>query len=779
MKNTEKKRIPFRLIGGSRQMLISTGEDLRRVAELDVAYWAMTGTQTESMICDPEFLTALDTDKNKRVRCDEVKAALQWIFARLKDLTGFEKRSDSIRLDSIDRDSADGKVMYDSILVALKNLGCDNVAEITLAQISDHQKIVSAALQNGDGVIPPEPVEKDSPLVADCIRAIMKLIGSRKDLSGIDGIDKGALDSFEKQAAGYLAWRAEYEAAPEKMLPYGERTGKLYAAMQAIADKTDAFFRSAATLRFGNLTRGGTGTLVYDPLEPDTVNSFLEKSPIANPAETAELINGSDTVNPLWMDKVSAFFDAFTDASGKKVEKLDRAAWNGLKAQLAPYGSWSAKKNTNIFDGFDEAKLKSYAAENVYAAIGKLIENDIAVSSDLANCQNVRKLILFQKYMLDFLNNFVCLHNLFDPELPSMIQMGKLVMDGRLFTLCTLVPNVAEHKKIVMQSDICVMYIDITRGSGADFKTMKLAVAVTSGHVRNIFVGKCGVFYAEDGTVWDAKIFDFVKQPVSIPEAIREPFYKFAEFLQKQADKFFSTKSKTYETNVANNIQSHAQPAPAKPAPAPAAAPGGMSGPMMLMSGGIGIAAIGSAFAFMAKSLQGISFSTVLAVLLGIMLIFGGPIIMIALIKLFNRNLSRFFEANGYAFNMKIRLSLKMGRFFTYVPKIPFSMLVMPECLHNMFAAKKRRSTFWIKLVVWLLVLVLLTGGFMYWKYPATLKKIFGMGGDGETPPAAETVLPPKAETKPAVNAVKPGVVNSRQGTVVPPAKKPEQVPEK
>ena len=795
MSKAKKQRVPFRLIGGSRQMLIAKGEDLRVIASMDVAHWAMTGTQTDSLVCNKDFLAAMDTDQNSRIRCDEVKAALNWIFARLKDLSGFDRKSDSIRLADLNLDTAEGKTMYDAIQVALANLGCPDAKEISFSQISDHEKLVSAALQNGDGVIPPEPVEKDDPLAADCIRSIMKLTGSKKDLSGADGIDKELLAKFEKLAADYLVWISEYDAAPEKMLPYGEKTGALFNAMTAIADKTDSFFRSAATLRFGNISRGASDTLAYDPLAPETVSNFLEKSPIANPAETAELVRGSDTLNPLWREKVNAFFDALDAAEGSPVAKLDVDSWNALKAKLAPYGGWSSRKNTDIFDAFDRNQLRSYAEKNVYAVLYKLIENDVAVSTDLANCKEVRKLILFQQYMMDFLNNFVCLHNLFDPDLPSMIQVGKLVMDGRMFTLCTLVPNVAEHKKIVMESDICVMYLDVVRKTGADQKSMKIAVAVTSGHVRNIFIGKCGVFYTEDGAVWDAKIFDFVRQPVSVSEAIKEPFYKFAEFIQRQADKLFATRSKQYESNVSNSIQAHAQPA-GKPAPPPAAVPGapGAGGPMMLLSGGLGIAALGSAFAFIASSLQGISFSTVMAVLLGIMLIFGGPIILISLIKLFNRNLSRFFEANGNAINMKMRLSLKMGRFFTFVPKVPFSMLVMPEFFYNSMAEKQRGMNIWLKLTIWLLVLLLLTGGIIYWKFPGLVDKVFG---DEEEEVCAEKVVckekkceqktedcAKKPESKPAVKdtakpEVKPAVNASAPAKAPAPEKKPSSAPQK
>ena len=91
----------------------------------------------------------------------------------------------------------------------------------------------------------------------------------------------------------------------------------------------------------------------------------------------------------------------------------------------------------------------------------------------------------------------------------------------------------------------------------------------------------------------------------------------------------------------------------------------------MLMGGGIGLAAIGSSVAFIAKSLQNISILNVLAVLLGIIVIFGGPLVVISLVKLFRRDLSRFLEAEGCAVNLRMRLSHRMGKIFSFRPQFP------------------------------------------------------------------------------------------------------------
>ncbi|MBQ9772102.1 MAG: polysaccharide biosynthesis protein, partial [Lentisphaeria bacterium] len=127
-------------------------------------------------------------------------------------------------------------------------------------------------------------------------------------------------------------------------------------------------------------------------------------------------------------------------------------------------------------------------------------------------------------------------------------------MDGRHYTLSCKVNDIAAHKKIIQRSNICVMYIALTTGMPDAVKTMNLAVAITSGTMRDIFIGRTGVFIGKDGTEWDAKVVDFVQQPVSLGEAIQMPFIRFGEFLEKQADRFFSSKSKTMETSVASDL---------------------------------------------------------------------------------------------------------------------------------------------------------------------------------------------------------------------------------
>ena len=668
-----KGNMRFRRLGGSYQLMIETAEDLQNVLELNVAHWAVTSIKINSMICDSAFLETLDSGKNGRIRADEVQAALRWLLSYYKDVSDIVAGADHLTLSKLNPENPAARLIQESVRVAQRNLNLPDSDTITMNELNDHANIISNALQNGDGVIPPDPVESLDPEAAACIRDIMKRVGSHPDVSGVPGVSQEDLDTYESLAKTYLAWIDRKEQDARTLFPFGDHTASFYAAFQTVEEAVDAFFRSCETLNYTAAGEAKLQTVVhtFDPLNAASVDAFLDQSVIAEVNREC-VLRLDQRVNPVWRDRLTAFFQA-QEQCGLDGKSLSLAEWIALRRNLAPYGAWIASKNTLIFDGAELDCIRAWMNSGVCGRIRELMKADVAVAKNLDGCGEARKLLLYQKDMMEFLNNFVCMHKLFENEAKSMIQVGILVMDGRQFTLCTLVHNIAEHKAIAVRSNICVMYLDIATEGGSAVKSMKVAVAVTSGHMRNLFIGKSGIFYTRDGSVWDAKVIDFIQQPVSIGEALCAPFLKFGEFMQKQADKFFSTKSKSYETNISNVVDKTASAPPGQivPVPAPAAAPaaapaGNASNPMMLMGGGIGIAAIGSAFAFIAKSLSGMSFWTVFSILMGILLIFGGPMILSSMLKLFRRNLAVFLEANGYALNRQMRMSIKMGRIFTF-----------------------------------------------------------------------------------------------------------------
>ena len=670
MGDAEKKqeeRMEFRRIGGSCQPMIRNAGDLRRLLELDEAHWALNSVGIAALQGDPQFYRFLDEDGNGQIRSDEVKRAVGWFLSRLKEFSGFERQSDVLELDAIDDSTPAGMELRDAARLVLANLGCGNDKELSLEQIRNDRQIVACALRNGDGVIPPEAAE--TPETTGLAAAVIRYAGSVKDVSGADGANEAMLDQFLAAATAFLEWTDAPAKDPALLLPFGSDTVAGYARFTALEKELDNYFLACGIRRFRPRAAGESAKTetAVDPFDPQAVHDFFTTAPVAEPRPDGTL-DFAGKLNPLKAEPLSGFPElAWAHEFFQKETVLTAAEWKRLKERFAPYAEWLASKPNSIFDGCDPEQLQRWTSEEAVGALRKMIAADLAAAPRIEACERLHKLILFQRYLRGFLNNFVNLSCLFNPGEPSPLQAGKLVMDGRCFTLVSIVANPAEHKSVVQLSDICVIYLDAASGKAGAAPPLKLAAAITSGNIRNFFPNKHGLFFSADGEVRDAKITEIIRQPVSVSEALRMPFYKCGEFIGNQAGRLFSEKSAATQKQLATDFNAAASGKAAELRPAVA------SGPMLLMGGGIGLAALGSAIAFIVKSLANISIWNILAVLAGIVLVFGGPVVAISLVKLYRRNLSRFLEANGCAVNRPMRLTRRMGAIFSFVPPVPKS----------------------------------------------------------------------------------------------------------
>lgn len=680
----------FRRIGGAGQLALRDIDDLPHVLELDEAHWALTGIDIDFLRTDRQFLDFIDEDHNGIIQADEVKRAVAWFLAHIRPEARPELGSPELRLDSIDVSAPEGAALFAAARVVLRNLGIPDSPVLSLSQIRNDDGILSNACCNGDGVITPGCFTGDcregasaipeNPHLAEIVSRIMEIIGSCRDLTGAEGINRELLDSFRSGAEQYLSWYEAPENRPEQLRPCGERTADFAAAVENLQERIDRYFLHCAALDFlpGLSCRPPLVEGDGDLPESAPMQELLEKLPIATPRPD-RVLDFSAPLNPLYEKELHALAAHPAMAEFLTGSVLSEAMWRRLTSLLAPCLEWKNAEPDKAYEKIEPAILKQWLTDGSLEELRRRIDEDLTIARELTAYHSLIKLTLFQQYLLEFLNNYVSLGALFNPRAASMLQTGKLVMDGRHYTFATPVKNLAEHKRIATMSDICVLYVEATTGRTENARRMTLAVAVTSGNIRNLFIGKHGIFYAVDGSVWDARIIDLIQQPVSISEALKMPFFRFGEFVARLADRFFSTKSTEVQKTLEKTITTGAVLTP--PAPAPAAKPQtpAVSGSMMLMGGGIGIAAIGSSVAFIIKSLQNISILNVLAVLLGIILIFGGPMVVISLVKLYRRNISRFLEANSCAVNRPMRLSRKLGLVFTFAPPLPRAGLLKED----------------------------------------------------------------------------------------------------
>lgn len=725
----EDKKIPkFERIGGSLQPNITKGEDLAKLLELDPAHWAVTSIDTTKYSCDPEFLEFLDTDRNGKIRVDEIKNILRWVLPRMKNFQGFEKGSTELVFADLDQNTPEGLAIYNSAKFAMQNAGMPEADRITLADIRDHQKLLAYGLSNGDGVVPPEQICVEE--LSIFANQVMTLGGKVKDISGADGIDAGIVAAFAGNATKFLAWKKAPSENPA-IFARGADTPALYGKFISVKEKVDEYFKLCQVIALAD----GNSTLTASALDPMNIASmenFMKNAPIAKAVAAEELdLNGN--LNPAWKGALEGFFNAFVPE--KSVITI--ADWKEITAILTPYGSWINSKPCAIFDAMDDAalaKLQQDLDNGMTGKLEELIALDKSSGENVLCFSQVRKLILLQQNLMEFLNNYVSLKALFTSDRQAMLQHGELIMDGRHFSLVTPLTNIAEHKKLAGKCYICVMYIETVSGVGAAMKKLNYAVAVTSGDMNNLFVGKYGIFITGNGTVCDAKVVDYIQQPVSFSEALKMPFFKFGEMVGKQIDKFFSARSKEVESGVTKSFTDAQKYTPADPkgAPKPPAQTPAVSGSMMLMGGGLGIAAIGSSFAFMAQAMKNVSVWNVLLVFLCVILIFSGPLVIMSLIKLYRRSISSFLEAGGVAINKRMRLTRKMGAIFTRNPHIPLKNFINSQDVVNgafdkLIPGQAGKSLF--RKVVFILIFLLILCGiatFIFYKVcPEKFGKLF------------------------------------------------------
>ncbi|MDP8216132.1 MAG: hypothetical protein P9L98_02275 [Candidatus Kaelpia imicola] len=282
-----------------------------------------------------------------------------------------------------------------------------------------------------------------------------------------------------------------------------------------------------------------------------------------------------------------------------------------------------------------------------------MIAKDLAAADDLNQIHNLEKLILYQRWLMELANNFVSFKNLYSPQNRSLLEMGRLVIDGREMTFTMKVQDRSIHKKIAGNSYIYLLYLEITGRQEKDIR-FEIVAAVTSGNTGRLRIGKRGIFFTIDGIEWDAEIVDIVENPISLWESVRAPFKQITDLVKKQIDKFSKSRQDKLETAISSPSGS------------------GIARDLLL-GGGIAIAALGSSFAYITKAFSQVKLVHILGMLVGLAIVVILPGMIIGFTKIGKRDMSVLLEASGWAVNVQIRLNAALGRLFTHTPRLPKS----------------------------------------------------------------------------------------------------------
>ncbi|MFA7229738.1 MAG: hypothetical protein WC071_00570 [Victivallaceae bacterium] len=643
-------KIVFQNIGGSFQYLVNSPQDLKEIITLDPALWTALNAPLDCLNGDRKFLEYLDADCNNMIRVDEVKNAVIWLFDVLKSPELLNDKSPAINISCLNQDSEAGKTLFDFTGSQLTDVLENGI--LNLDKLSKKIVEVSSGPIKGDGIITLETAGEKSP-ACPLIKDLITVTGGIKNAAGQNGVNLESLDKFVADAKAFLEW----EKNTEKPSLKNTDPAQIYPAFSGIKQKIDEYFNFCELVRIDSANnarfKSEADTLPsLDINDRTAVEAAIKDAPLAHP-DAKMILNLKEGINPFYQDAVAQFAEVFTLSS------LEIKTWQNLKTGMAPYEDYLSKAEGDKTGSLGSDKLEAYINGQEIEALRKLLDADGALGSTISNLKALEKLILFKQYIITFVNNFVNFSELFNPATRSMIQAGSLVMDGRHFDLSLKIKDINIHKKMAANSNLCMIYLELKQKKDGIEKTVNAVAAITSGCVFRIYQGKPGVFIDSEGKYWNATVIDFVNGPISFWQSVLLPFKKLIDIISDRTQKLasFDNIGKTLETDLkagSGKISS-----------------GLSAGSILVLCGGVGVAAIGSSVAYIIKSLEKVSWLKITAGLFIIALIILLPPVISALRKLRRRNLGMFMEAAGWAVNLTMRLNARVSGIFTYPSHYP------------------------------------------------------------------------------------------------------------
>lgn len=132
-------------IGGITRIHIGSGEDIAHLSELDIKKWTVLSCPVKGLEIDEASLKYMDTNNDGAIHVNEVIEVAQWLTRVLKDKEFILEGKDTLPLDLLNQEDADGKALYDTAQKILKELGKPDAKEISLA---DSSSCLAAFLKN-------------------------------------------------------------------------------------------------------------------------------------------------------------------------------------------------------------------------------------------------------------------------------------------------------------------------------------------------------------------------------------------------------------------------------------------------------------------------------------------------------------------------------------------------------------------------------------------------------------------------------------------------------
>jgi hypothetical protein len=673
--------------GGFDQVRLDTGDDLLALDQLDQKLWVALACPTEGLEFDRKTLDLIDADKDGRIRAPELCAAVKWAGALLKDPGDLVKSSPSLALSAINAETDEGKRLLASAKQILKDLGKKGTKEITLEDTADTAKIFGKTKFNGDGVLPASSADDEA--TTKVIEDIVACLGGEIDRSGLDGVTQPKVDKFFEEATAFSAWWAAAEADAANVTPLGEATASAAKTFAAVQAKVGDYFARCRLVAFDARAAGPLNReeAEYTALASRVLSAKAEEVaafPLARVAAGKPLPLDS-SVNPAWADAVKKLRDEVIVPLLGERTALTESEWATVSARLAPFEAWSATRAGAAVEKLGLPRVREILASDAKAVITALVARDHALEPETAAIISVDKLVHYHRDLYTLLTNFVSFSAFYGRK-KAVFQAGTLYLDARSCDLCVKVADADAHAALAIHSGTYLAYCEITRKVTGE-KRM-IAAAFTDGGSDDLVVGKNGIFYDRAGNDWDATIVRLVAHPISVREAFWLPYKRVGKLIGEQINKFASSRDKEMQDKAAANVNEGSKVVVVAQAAPPPEPPFDIAKFVGIFAGiGIAIGAIGSVLLAITSGFLSLRIWQMPLAIGGVILLISFPSMLIAYLKLRQRNIGPILNANGWAVNARVKMNVPFGEALTAVASLPAHA---ERSLDDPFAEKKR-----------------------------------------------------------------------------------------